>query len=215
MSTPVLIVIQGRHHEGAEAAYARYMEGSAPLLERYRVGIEAVGPGVGVAASTETRPVNIVLSFPDAEHADGFFLDPDYVHIKRAYRDRAYAEIALALFTPEGGVGERSPAALSITQAEVADAGAYRQLWAAVGPLAAEHGVSVWASGPGYGRSYTTDVWPVNALLAYPSEEAVRTFFADPRVAALASLRARAYGRHRITATKPRAPRVAHNVERS
>ena len=215
MSQPVLIVIQGRHHPETEEAYGHYMKGSVPLMQRYRVGIEAVGPGIETAASTETQPINIVLSFPDAEHADGFFLDPDYVRIKEAYRDRAYAEIALALFAPEGGVGERSPAALSITQAEVADAEAYRQLRASTGTLATEHGVTVWAGGAGYGRSYTTDVWPVNTILAYPSEQAMRAFLEDERAAALADLRAQAYGRHRITVSAPRTPRVERNVERT
>ena len=214
MASPVLIVILGRHHPDAEAAYGRYMAGSVPLMQRWRVGIEAVGPGLDAPLTTETWPVNIVLSFPDADHADGFFRDPDYVRIKEDHRDRAYAEIHLALFTPDGALGERSPGALSITQAEVADAGADAELRQTLGPLAREVGASVVASGPGYAREYTTETWPVTTLLAHRDADAMAAFFADPRVDALSDLRARAYGAHRITASAPRAPRVEANVER-
>lgn len=218
-----LITILGRHHAGTEAAYGRYMAGSVPLMQRYRVGIEAVGPGVASPLSTETWPVNIVISFPDADHADGFFRDPGYVHIKEAYRDQAYAEISLALFTADGAIGQRSPGALSITQAEIADGGAYDELRAAIAPLARDAGVHVLASGPGYPREYTSDVWPVNTLLGFRDAETLAAFFADSRVEALSDLRARAYGRHRITTSAPRAPRVevsssrpaGTNVERS
>ena len=204
-------MIQGRHHPGTEEAYGQYMKGSVPLMQRYGVGIEAVGPGVETAGATEIQPINIVLSFPDAEHADGFFRDPDYVRIKEAHRDRAYAEIALALFTPES-IGERSPATISITQAEVADADALRRLRAALAPLADEHGAQVWAEGAGYEREYTTDAWPVNVILSHPSAEAMGAFYEDDR---LADLRTKAYGRHRVTASAPRAPRVSHNVDRA
>ncbi len=215
MPDPVLITILGRHHAGTEEAYGHYMAGSVPLMQRYHVGIEAVGPGLASPASTETWPINIVLSFPDADHADGFFRDPEYVHIKEVYRDRAYAEISLALFTPDGTIGERSLGALSITQAEVADRGAYDELQAAVGSLVREAGVSVLASGPGYGREYTSDAWPVNTVLAFRDADAQVAFVAEPRVEALAGLRARAYGRHRITTSAPRAPRVDVNADRS
>ena len=215
MTEPVLITILGRHHAGTEEAYGAYMKGSVPLLQRYSVGIEAVGPGMGVEGiTTETWPINIVLSFPDADHADGFFLDPEYVHIKETYRDVAYADIHLALFTPEATIGERSPGALSITQTEIADRGAYDELLAAIGPLAREAGVSLFARGEGYGRAYTSETWEVNTMLAYRDASAMAAFLSDPRVQALSTLRARAYGRHRITTSAPRAPRVEANVER-
>ena len=215
MPDPVLITILGRHHAGTEEAYGQYMKGSVPLMQRYRVGIEAVGPGLGAPSATETWPINIVLSFPDADHADGFFLDPEYVHIKEAYRDVAYADIRLALFTPEGAIGARSPGALSVTQAEIADRGAHDELAAQIGPLAREAGVDVLASGPGYERGYASEVWEVNTLLGTRDADAMAAFLSDPRVTALAGLRARAYGRHRITTSAPRAPRVEANVERS
>ena len=210
-----LITILGRHHAGTEEAYGQYMKGSVPLMQRYRVGIEAVGPGVEAPLATETHPINIVLSFPDAEHADGFFRDPDYVRIKETYRDVAYAEIHMALFAPQAPLGQRSPGALSITQAQIADRGAYDELTAAIGPPAREAGVGVLARGPGYGREYTGEVWDVNTLLTYRDANAMTAFFDRPDVQALAPLRARAYGRHRITASAPRAPRVEANVDRA
>ena len=215
MSEPVWITILGRHHPGTEEAYGHYMKGSVPLMQRYRVGIEAVGPGMNSALSTETWPINIVLSFPDADHADGFFRDPEYVHIQETYRNVAYAEIHMALFSPEGGLGERSPGALSITQAEIADRGAYDELLAQIGPLAKEAGIGVLARGAGYRRDYTNEAWTVNTLLSYPDADGLAAFFAAPRVREVESLRDLAYGRHRVTTSTPRAPRVASNVERA
>jgi uncharacterized protein (DUF1330 family)/ketosteroid isomerase-like protein len=94
---PVLIVIQGRLADGAEAFYEQYLAGTRPLMAEYGATVEAVGRGLDSEYTTDSWPINGILSFPDRAAAEGFLADPRYLEIKKRFRDRAYQELHLSL----------------------------------------------------------------------------------------------------------------------
>lgn len=95
---PAFLVIQGRLAPGRDGTYARYLEGTRPLLARYGATVAAVGEGIPSAHTTETWPINGLLRFPDAAAAEAFLADPEYLDVKRRYRDAAYETLHLSLF---------------------------------------------------------------------------------------------------------------------
>jgi uncharacterized protein (DUF1330 family) len=95
---PAYAVLQGRLKPGGEDLYARYLEGTRPLLLEYGVRVDAVGAGIESAHATACWPINGVLRFPSAEALRGFFADPRYAEIRRRYRDAAYEVLELSFF---------------------------------------------------------------------------------------------------------------------
>ncbi len=106
-TSSALLFIQGRLHPGQESVYARYLEGTRPLMAEYRAEIVVVGEGIDSEQTTDAWPVNAVLSFPDRQHAEGFLADPRYQALAAATRDVAYETLHLSL------VAGRAPKARS------------------------------------------------------------------------------------------------------
>ena len=57
----------------------------------------------------------------------------------------------------------------------------YQQYLAGTQPLMAEYNVQVEWVGSGVASEHTSDSWPVNAILRFPSVDAAERFLADPR----------------------------------
>ena len=94
------VVIQGKLKANTEAQslYQYYLRGTVPLMQKYQVGILAVGGGISSQYTTDLFPVNALLYFPSLEHVHSFFTDSDYIHIKQTYRDPAYEYLYLSAF---------------------------------------------------------------------------------------------------------------------
>lgn len=96
-----LLVVRGRLRPGGEAAYARYLAGTRPILADHRGEVLAVGAGVAVDGAPEVWPVNAVLRFPSVAAVGAFLADPRYAAI-RPDRDEAYEELHLTVFADRG-----------------------------------------------------------------------------------------------------------------
>ena len=94
---PVLLFVHGRLAEGGETAYQQYLRGTQPLIARWGAEVTAVGAAISSEHTDGSWPINAVLRFPDRASAEGFLSDPDYLHIRQQYRDRAYEELHLTL----------------------------------------------------------------------------------------------------------------------
>ena len=94
--SPVHLFIQGKLRPGQEETYARYVEGTGPLLREYDAEVLSVGAGVESEHTSAAWPINAVLSFPDRARAEGFLADPRYQRLKTEYRDVAYEELHLS-----------------------------------------------------------------------------------------------------------------------
>ena len=85
----------------------------------------------------------------------------------------------------------------------------YEQYLEGTRPLMAEYGVSVEMVGRGLASEHTTEAWPVNAILRFPSREAADAFLADPRYLEIKEkYRDQAYETLRLSLVETRAPRV-------
>ncbi len=85
----------------------------------------------------------------------------------------------------------------------------YQQYLAGTGPLMAEYEVEVEAVGSGLASGHTTDSWPINAVLRFPSRAAAERFLSDPRYLELKTrLRDRAYETLHLSLVATRQPQV-------
>jgi ketosteroid isomerase-like protein/uncharacterized protein (DUF1330 family) len=114
-----VLVVCGRLRPGGEAAYARYLAGTRPVLAAHGGEVLAVGAGVAIADASDVWPVQAVLRFPSVEAIGAFFADPRYAAI-RGDRDEAYEELHLAVFADRGprfAAGPPGEAAASLAAA--------------------------------------------------------------------------------------------------
>jgi hypothetical protein len=73
----------------------------------------------------------------------------------------------------------------------------------------ADYGVTVDAVGGGLASDHTTDSWPINAVLRFPSHEAAEAFLSDPRYLEIKErYRDRAYETLHLSLVAARAPRM-------
>jgi uncharacterized protein (DUF1330 family) len=85
----------------------------------------------------------------------------------------------------------------------------YQKYLDGTGPLMAEYGATVEMVGHGVSSEHTTDAWPVNAMLRFPSRAAAEAFLADPRYLEIKrAYRDQAYETLHLTLVETRAPRV-------
>jgi uncharacterized protein (DUF1330 family) len=85
----------------------------------------------------------------------------------------------------------------------------YQQYVEGTGPLMAEYGVEVSAVGGGVASEHTTEAWPVNAILRFPSREAAEAFLGDPRYLEIKEkYRDKAYETLHLSLVETRAPKV-------
>lgn len=59
-------------------------------------------------------------------------------------------------------------------------ADAYERYLAGTRPLLARYGAEIVAVGDGIADAHVTDVWPINAVLRFPDQQAATGFLADP-----------------------------------
>lgn len=86
---------------------------------------------------------------------------------------------------------------------------AYQQYLDGTGPLMAEYGATVEMVGRGVESRHTTEAWPVNAMLRFPSRAAAEAFLADPRYLEIKrAFRDQAYETLHLTLVETRTPRV-------
>jgi uncharacterized protein (DUF1330 family)/ketosteroid isomerase-like protein len=85
----------------------------------------------------------------------------------------------------------------------------YQQYLAGTQPLMAEYGVQVEWVGSGVDSEHTTESWPVNAVLRFPSRESAEQFLADPRYLEIKALyRDKAYETLHLSLVVTRPPIV-------
>ena len=209
-SSPVVVVIKGEHYKDSEEVYGKYMEGSVPLLKKYHVGIPAIGNDFLTKDYLNAAwPVNIVLSFPNEDDLDGFFLDPDYLYIKEAYRDKAYKTIKISAFQANSPLNEKKDCVM-ISQSQLSKGSdePLKEYLSGAKKIFEDYDVSVLASGSGIEKPYTTESWDVNTIVSYSNVSEADRFMNDPRYIELSKTRSLAYEKHEMTMFNTRAPRV-------
>jgi ketosteroid isomerase-like protein/uncharacterized protein (DUF1330 family) len=149
---PGVLVVGGRLRPGGEAAYARYLAGTRPILADHRGEVIAVGAGVAVDGASDLWPVNAVLRFPSVAAVGAFLADPRYAAI-RAERDEAYEELHLAVFADRGsrfaaGQAEDDPTSLVVAVGRHFQAVVARDVEAVVGRYAPGDRTYVFVEGP-------------------------------------------------------------------
>ena len=95
----VYLIIQGKLKTGAEKIYDDYLRGVAPLMKEFGAEIVAVGAGELSEYATKSFPINAVMRFENQATLENFLGDERYLKIKRNYRDAAYDELHLSVFT--------------------------------------------------------------------------------------------------------------------
>ncbi len=86
---------------------------------------------------------------------------------------------------------------------------AYQRYLEGTLPLMAEHGAEVLLVGAGVASEHTTDSWPVNAVLHFPTRRAALAFLSDPRYLEIQRrYRNPAYAELHLTLVATRPPRV-------
>lgn len=149
---PGCLVVRGRLRPGGEAAYARYLAGTRPILADHRGEVLAVGAGVAVDGAPDAWPVNAVLRFPSVAAVRAFLADPRYAAIRRD-RDEAYEELHLAVFADRGsrlaaGQAEAGTSSLAAEAERHFHAVVARDLDAVVGRYAPGDRPYVFVEGP-------------------------------------------------------------------
>ncbi len=85
----------------------------------------------------------------------------------------------------------------------------YQRYLAGTQPLMAEYGVEVEWVGSGVESEHTTESWPVNAVLRFPSRESAEQFLSDPRYLEIkAAYRDKAYETLHLSLVAARPPIV-------
>jgi uncharacterized protein (DUF1330 family) len=83
--------------------YPKYVEGVVPLLMKHKCEILAADYE-GKQLEGEPRGANIILKFPDEEHAMAWYNDPEYEKVKQIRLDNTTGGnvVLLKQFVPPG-----------------------------------------------------------------------------------------------------------------
>lgn len=95
----VYLIVQGKLKTGAQDIYDDYLRGVAPLMKEFGAEIVAVGAGERNEYATESFPINAVMRFENQATLKNFLGNKRYLEIRRKYRDAAYDELHLSIFT--------------------------------------------------------------------------------------------------------------------
>lgn len=88
----------------------------------------------------------------------------------------------MASSDPKQAPDSGEPPALLIVQGRLRSGGdaVYQRYLESSRPLLAKHGAQIVAVGTGLPSLHATECWPQNTIFRFPSEDALRRFFADP-----------------------------------